>query len=59
MKSVQNPAGFLPGLNGRYSKDRELVISQQETYLPKPAVPDLFQVEKTVAAQVRGLQELD
>lgn len=35
---------------------------QQEaarTYLPKPAIPDLFQVEKTVAAQVCGLQELD
>lgn len=29
------------------------------TYLPKPAIPDLFQVEKTVAAQVCGLQELD
>lgn len=29
------------------------------TYLPKPAIPDLFQVEETVAAQVCGLQELD
>lgn len=35
---------------------------QQEaicTYLPKPAIPNLFQVEKVVTAQVCGLQELD
>lgn len=29
------------------------------TYLPKPAIPDLFQVEEVVAAQVCRLQELD
>lgn len=28
-------------------------------YLPEPAIPDLFQVEKTVAAEICGFQELD
>lgn len=32
---------------------------QQWAYLPEPAIPDLFQVEETVAAEICGFQELD
>lgn len=32
---------------------------QKWAYLPEPAIPDLLQVEKTVAADICGFQELD
>lgn len=34
-------------------------LGVSSTYLPKPAAPNLLQVEQTVAAHHRGLEELD
>lgn len=44
-------------VTGEAAKLRAVHVTR--TYLPKPAIPNLLQVEKTVAAQVCGLQELD
>lgn len=43
-----------------HSKDSTMTVNQQQqAHLSEPAIPDLFQVEKIVAAQVCGFQELN
>lgn len=40
-------------------QQQEAVQPVRRAYLPEPAIPDLLQVEQTVAAEVAGFQELD
>lgn len=37
----------------------KIEVELKWAYLPKPAIPDLFQVEKIVAAKICRFQELD
>lgn len=43
---------------GAKSRDGTLPEVPEMPYLPEPAIPQLSQVEKTVAAQFAGFQEL-
>lgn len=61
--SVQHHAVVKQPVEVTQRVDRSTAVKGQQeviwTYLPKPAIPNLFQVEKIVTAQVCGLQELD
>lgn len=46
------------GLPGEASPHHAVPTTLSYTYLPKPALANLLQVQEAVAAQVRGLEEL-
>lgn len=57
------PGRKLQGQRERLSKPTAgslwLLECHKWAYLPEPAIPDLFKVEETVAAEICGFQELD